>query len=228
MTLEEFLRRFASNLAGHSFWGLGIVLVAGIVASAVCPCTLPVGLGIAGMAGASESKSRRTGFMIAVAFFLGIVMNLVIVGTLAGRLGAFLTEEFGRYWALGMALMSLAGAVVAFRGFRLKVDQLDALRRPGLAGAFLYGFVFSLGTSVAPLLLLFTFVAAQRSPENGFALALAFGLGRGLPFLIVGLFAGAVMRLARVASWRRAIELVSGCALLFVSIYYARVFAALL
>lgn len=228
MTLEEFLRRFASVLGSHPFWGLGIVLVAGIVASAVCPCTLPVGLGIAGMVGASESKSRRTGFMIAIAFFLGIVVNLVIVGALAGRLGALLTEAFGRYWSLAMALMSLGAAVVAFRGTRLKVDQLGALRRPGFAGAFLYGFVFSLGTSVAPLLVLLTFATAQRSPANGFALALAFGLGRGLPFLLVGLFAGAVMRLARVASWRRAIELVSGCALFFVSVYYARVFAALL
>ena len=227
MTLEEFLRRFGSTLAGHSFWGLGIVLMAGIVASAVCPCTLPVGLGIAGMAGASESKSRRTGFMIAIAFFLGIVLNLVIVGALAGRLGALLTETFGRYWSLVMAAMSFGAAVVAFRGTRLKVDQLGALRRPGLAGAFLYGFVFSLGTSVAPLLLLLTFAAAQRSPENGFVLAFAFGLGRGLPFLLVGLFAGAVMRLARVALWRRAIEVMSACALLFVSIYYARVFMAL-
>jgi cytochrome c-type biogenesis protein len=227
MTLEEFLRRFGSVLAGHSFWGLGIVLMAGIVASAVCPCTLPVGLGIAGMAGASESKSRRTGFMIAIAFFLGIVVNLVIVGALAGRLGALLTETFGRYWSLAMAVMSLGAAVVAFRGVRLKVDQLGALRRPGLAGAFLYGFVFSLGTSVAPLLLLLTFAAAQRSPENGFVLAFAFGLGRGLPFLLVGLFAGAVMRLARVTLWRRGIEVISACALLFVSIYYARVFVAL-
>ena len=228
MTLEEFLRRFGSVLASHSFWGLGIVVMAGIVASAVCPCTLPVGLGIAGMAGASESKSRRTGFMIAIAFFVGIVVNLVIVGALAGRLGALLTETFGRYWSLAMALMSLGAAVVAFRGIRLKVHQLEALRRPGFAGAFVYGFVFSLGTSVAPLLLLLTFAATQRSSENGFVLALAFGLGRGLPFLLVGLFAGAVMRLARVASWRRAIELVSGCALLFVSVYYARVFMDLL
>ncbi len=227
MTLEEFLQRFGSTLAGHSFWGLGIVLMAGIVASAVCPCTLPVGLGIAGMAGASESKSRRTGFMIAIAFFLGVVVNLVIVGALAGRLGALLTETFGRYWSLVMAAMSFGAAVVAFRGTRLKVDQLGALRRPGLAGAFLYGFVFSLGTSVAPLLLLLTFAAAQRSPENGFVLAFALGLGRGLPFLLVGLFAGAVMRLARVTLWRRAIEVISACALLFVSIYYARVFMAL-
>lgn len=228
MTLEEFLRRFGSILAGHSSWGLGIALVAGIVSSAVCPCTLPVGLGIAGAAGASESQSRRTGFMIATSFFVGIVVNLVIVGALAGRLGALLTEAFGRYWALAMAVMSLGAAVVAFRGPRLKVDQLGALRGPGLAGAFLYGFVFSIGTSVAPLLLLLTFTAAQRSPEYGLALAFAFGLGRGLPFLVVGLFAGAVMRFVRVGSWRRAIEVVSACALLFVGIYYARVFAALL
>jgi len=227
MTLEEFLRRFGSVLPSHPFWGLGIVLIAGIVASAVCPCTLPVGLGIAGMAGASESKSRRAGFMIAIAFFLGIVVNLVIVGVLAGRLGALLTETFGRYWSLVMAAMSFGAAVVAFRGTRLKVDQLGALRRPGLAGAFLYGFIFSLGTSVAPLLVLITFAAAQKSPENGFVLAFAFGLGRGLPFLLVGLFAGAVMRLARFTLWRRAIEVVSGCALLFVAFYYARVFVAL-
>lgn len=227
MTLEEFLRRFGSVLTGHPFWGLGIVLTAGIVASAVCPCTLPVGLGVAGMAGASESKSRRAGFMIAVAFFLGIVVNLVIVGALAGHLGALLTETFGRYWSFAMAVMSLAAAGVAFRGTRLKIDQLGALQRPGLAGAFLYGFVFSLGTSVAPLLLLLTFAAAQRSSENGFVLAFAFGLGRGLPFLVVGLFAGAVMRLARFTLWRRAIEVVSGCALLFVAFYYARVFIAL-
>lgn len=228
MTLEEFLRRFASTLAGHSFWGWGIAVVAGIVSSAVCPCTLPVGLGIAGVAGASESQSRRTGFMVATSFFAGIVVNLVIMGALAGRLGAILSEAFGRYWALAMAAISLGAAVVAFRGARLTVNRLGTLRRPGLAGAFLYGFVFSIGTSVAPLLLLLTFTAAQRSVEHGLALAFAFGLGRGLPFLLVGLFAGAVMRLARVASWRRAIELVSGCALLFVTIYYARVFAALL
>jgi len=166
--------------------------------------------------------------MIAASFFAGIVLNLVIVGVLAGRIGAILSEAFGRYWALAMAVISLGAAIVSFRRLRLKVDQLAALRRPGLAGAFLYGFVFSLGTSVAPLLLLLTFAAGQRSSEYGLALAFTFGLGRGLPFLLVGLFAGAMVRLARASNWRRPIEIVSGCALLFVSIYYARVFAALL
>ena len=58
--------------------------------------------------------------------------------------------------------------------------------------------------------------------------AFAFGLGRGLPFLLVGLFAGVLIRLTRIGIWRRAIQTVSGCALLFVSVYYARAFIALL
>jgi cytochrome c-type biogenesis protein len=44
----------------------------------------------------TENKSNR-GFMIALAFFLGIVICLSLLGALAGRLGVFLTETFGRY-----------------------------------------------------------------------------------------------------------------------------------
>ena len=228
MTLEQFLRNFGSDLPEGSLLGLVVALVAGIVASAVCPCTLPVGIGVAGVAGASESQSRRSGFWIAAAFFAGIVVNLTLLGALAGRLGAVLTESFGRYWALSMAVVSLVAAVAAFYGPGLKVDRLAALRKPGLAGAFGYGFIFSLGTSAAPLLVLLAVAAAQAQPLYGLLLAFAFGLGRGLPFLLVGVFAGAVMRLARMTAWRRAVQMLSGCALLFVSLYYVRAFLALL
>lgn len=76
--------------------------------------------------------------------------------------------------------------------------------------------------------LIFRVAAAQGRPELGLVLAFSFGLGRGLPFLLVGIFAGAAMRLASVGSRRRAIEVASGCVLLLVAIYYARAFMALL
>ena len=228
MTLDVFLERLASSMPQGLVWALFVAILAGIVASGVCPCTVPVGLGVAGMAGSSASKSRRTGSLIAVAFFAGIVINLAILGSVAGRLGAVLTESFGRYWALGMALVSFIAAVAAFRGPRLSTEKLASLRGPGMAGAFLYGFIFSLGTSAAPLLLLLTVAAAQARPDYGFILALAFGVGRGLPFLLAGLFAGMLMRFARSSSWTGAIRVASGCALIFVSLYYARAFAALL
>ena len=79
----------------------------------------------------------------------------------------------------------------------------------------------------APLLLLLTVSAAQARAEYGLVLAFAFGLGRGLPFLIAGLFAGLMMRFVSLAGWRRPMQIVSGCALLIVSVYYVRAFAAL-
>lgn len=225
MTLDEFLREMGT---GHGFVvALGISFLAGAVASAVCPCTLPVGLGIATVAGASESGERRRGLQIAAAFAAGIVINLTILGALAGRIGALATETFGRYWTLIMAILSVVAAVVAFWGPRLKVRQLEALRRPGVLGAFTYGFVFSLGTSVAPLLLLLTVSAAQARPEQGLLLAFMFGLGRAAPFLIVGLLASAITRFVDLGQRRRILQIGSGLAMLFVAYYYADAFIAL-
>ncbi|HYU77829.1 MAG TPA: cytochrome c biogenesis protein CcdA [Vicinamibacterales bacterium] len=226
--MEDFLQRFAASLPDASGPALLIAIAAGILASAVCPCTVPVGIGVATAAGGTEVQDRRSGVFIALAFFVGIVINLTVLGVLAGRLGAFLTESFGRYWALIMAAFSLVAAIAAFWGPRLKVQRLADLRRPGITGAFAYGFIFSLGTSAAPLLLLLTVAAAQAHTQYGLLLAFAFGIGRGLPFLIVGLSAGLLMRFAALSRWRRPLQVVSGCALLLVAGYYARAFTTLL
>ena len=228
MTLDEFLRSFGSALSEGTPLAYGIALAAGLISSAVCPCTVPVGLGVAGVAGASEARLKNSGLTVAGAFFAGVVINLTLLGAVAGRLGAVLTETFGRYWALGMAAVSLVAAAAALYAPRLKSSDLSRLRKPGLAGAFGYGFIFSLGTSPASLLLLLTVSAAQASPSSGFFLALAFGLGRGLPFLLAGLFAGLIFRLTKLRAWERGIRLASAAALLFVSVYYARAFLRLL
>lgn len=228
MILQDFLDRFGAALPQAGGAALLVAVVAGVLASAVCPCTVPVGIGMATAAGSTETQERRSGMLIALAFFSGIVVNLTVLGVLAGRLGAFLTESFGRYWALGMAAFSLAAALVAFWGPRLKVRRLVDLRRPGISGSFAYGFIFSLGTSAAPLLVLLTVATAQANAEYGLLLAFAFGVGRGLPFLLVGLFAGLVMRFAALSRWRRPLQVVSGCALLTVAVYYVRAFVTLL
>lgn len=228
MILDDFLHRFATLLSQASATAFLVAVVAGVLASAVCPCTIPVGIGVATAAGGTESQERRSGTLIALAFFSGIVVNLTVLGALAGRFGALLTESFGRYWALGMAAFSFVAALVAFSGPRMKVQRLSDLRRPGISGAFAYGFIFSLGTSAAPFLVLLTVSAAQARTDYGLLLAFAFGVGRGLPFLIVGLFAGLLMRFAALSRWRRALQIVSGCALLTVATYYVRAFMSLL
>lgn len=223
------LEQFLQSLGSHGFFaGLGLTFLGGILATAICPCTLPMGLGVAGLAGASEARSRCGGLQIATAFFAGIVLSLTVLGAFAGHLGALATESFGRNWALAMAAVSFAAALVAFWWPRMKIDTLTAWRRPGVLGAFGYGLVFSLGTSVAPLLLLLTIAAGAGRPEHGLVLAFVFGLGRGLPFLLAGAAGSAVTGLTRLALWSRPVQIVSGVALLIVGGYYVDVFVELL
>jgi len=224
MSLENFIQQFSQALSNGSVISLLIAAVAGIISTGVCPCTLPVGLGIAGLVSSNTEKKSNKGFMIALAFFCGIVVCLALLGALAGKLGIFLTEKFGQYWALSMALISALAAVLAFYGPRMNVTRLASIRKPGVGGSFVYGLVFSLGTSAAPLLLLLSFAAAKANPLYGFMLALAFGIGRGLPFLIVSAFAGAVTKFAQLTWIRKSIQIVSGLALLFVCYYYVKVF----
>lgn len=224
MSLEQFIQEFSQSLVAGGVLSFLIAALAGIISTGVCPCTLPVGLGIAGLVSSSSEQKSNKGFMIALAFFLGIVVCLAALGALAGRLGVLLTERFGQYWALSMAILSAIAAVVAFYGPRINVSKLAAIRRPGIGGSFVYGLIFSLGTSAAPLLLLLSVAAATANPVYGFMLALAFGIGRGLPFLIVSVFAGAVTKFAQLTWLRRSIQIASGLALLFVCYYYTRTF----
>ena len=228
MTLEHLLQSLGSSTSHSLLTILGITFLGGIAASAVCPCTLPVGVGVAGLAGASETRLRYSGLQISVAFFAGIVFSLAVLGAFASRLGALATESFGRNWALTMAIVSFGAALVAFRWSRVKNESLIAWRRPGLLGAFGYGIVFSVGTSVAPLLLLLTILAADGKTEHGLLIAFVFGLGRGVPFLLAGLAGSAITGLIQLGSWSRVIQLASAAALLIVSAYYANIFVELL
>lgn len=224
MILEDFLNEFINAFREGSIVSLGLALIAGIVSSGVCPCTLPVGLGFAGYVGSTSVRTSKTGFSVTLSFFLGIVVCLALLGAVAGYSGAFLTETFGKYWAVVMGTISLIAAGIAFYGPYLRIGQLEKLRRPGIGGSFLYGFIFSLGTAAAPLLLLLSFAATKGSIFYGLVLALLFGIGRGLPFLVVGLFANSVSKLAKLSWLRKSIQITSGLALLYLSFYFFRLF----
>lgn len=139
--LENFLNEFISTFQEGSILSLGLALLAGLISSGVCPCTLPVGLGFAGYVGSTTIRESKTGFSITFSFFLGIVFCLTVLGAIAGYLGVFLTETFGKYWALVMGIISIIAAGIAFYGPYLRVRQLEALRRPGIGGSFIYGLI---------------------------------------------------------------------------------------
>ncbi len=220
MSIEEFLRTYAVQLLEGSWLVLGIAFVAGLLSSAVCPFTLPVGLGVAGVAGTSEVQARGTGLFIATAFFGGLVLSLTGLGAGAGLLGAVATEAFGRYWMGVMAGLTLLVTVLLIWRPVQAESRLLAFRRPGILGAFFYGLAFSLGTPALSLVLLLSLAAAQQQPAYGAALAFTFGLGRGLPFLLLGILGRSLSRLACGSTSSRRAKWAAVILLLMASGYY--------
>lgn len=227
MIVEEFLKTYAEVLLHGSWVVVGIAFVAGLLSSAMCPFTLPVGLGVAGVVGTAESRARGTGFPIATAFFSGLVLSLTTLGTLAGLLGLVATQAVGQWWMLVMAGLAFLAALMVLSGPSLRLPNVMALRRPGLLGAFVYGLIFSLGTPAVSLLLLLTVAAAEHRPAYGALLALGYGVGRGVPFLLFGLCSGVATRLRCQPTWSRAIQVTTGSLLLMITGYYLWVFMRL-
>ncbi len=227
MIVEEFLKTYADVLLHGSWLVIGIAFVAGLLSSAICPFTLPVGLGVAGVVGTAESRVRGSGFPIATAFFAGLVLSLTALGALAGLLGLVATQAVGQWWMLIMAGLAFVAALAVLSEPSLRLPDVMAMRRPGLLGAFVYGLVFSLGTPAVSLLLVLTVAAAEHRPAYGALLALGYGVGRGLPFLLLGLFSGVATRLRCQPSWSRAIRVTSGSVLLLITGYYLWIFIKL-
>jgi len=227
MIVEEFLQTYADVLLHGSWLVIGIAFVAGLLSSAICPFTLPVGLGVAGVVGTAESRTRGSGFPIASAFFAGLVLSLTALGALAGLLGLVATQAVGQWWMLIMAAMALVAALVVLWGPSLGMPDVTALRQPGFLGALIYGLVFSFGTPAVSLLLVLTISAAEHRPAYGGLLALGYGLGRGLPFLLLGLFSSVAMQLRCQPSWSGAIRVTTGSVLLVITGYYLWIFLRL-
>ena len=178
------------------------------------------------MEAAAEDRRRRVAVLVSLAFFVGVVLSIVAIGVSASVVGR-LFAAWNFAFAAATALVSLAAGATALAGptIRKKVTKPNVPNRGGIAGAFLYGLLYTVATvttGAGPLLLLLTVTAAIGRPAYGAALSLAYGVGRGLPFLLAGLFAGAVgVWLGRLDRFRRAAEVASGLALLGIGGYFA-------
>ena len=170
---------------------------------------------------------RSRGAALSLAFFLGLVLSVAMLGTTAAVAGRLLARWRAAF-AYGAAALAFVAGAAALCGPALRRRVMDPTvrRRGGAAGAFAYGVAYSVATittSLGPLMLLLTIAAALGRPLYGAMLSLGYGVGRGLPFLALGLFAGRLGRwLARIEAARRPVEVVSGVALVALAAYFVR------
>ena len=72
MNLEYYVQQFSQTLGDGSLYSIVIAAGAGFITTGICPCTLPVGLGIAGLVSSNTENKSNKGFISALSFFCGI------------------------------------------------------------------------------------------------------------------------------------------------------------
>lgn len=174
-----------------------------------------------------ERLRRRHAAVLSLTFFIGVILSIMSLGIAAAYLGRVLTR-----WSTAFAIVAgvtslIAGiAVLAAPWIRRHVRNPGIEKRGGVLGAFVYGLSYTIATATTgagPLLLVLIVVAAIGRPTYGAVLSLFYGIGRGLPFLLMGLFAGGIGAwLARFDRARRTVELLSGVTLISMAVYFLR------
>jgi thiol:disulfide interchange protein DsbD len=101
-------------------------------------------------------------------------------------------------------------------------ERLSRVGGRGFGGAFLMGLVAGLIAAPCtgpPLASLLTYISTTRDAQFGFILCATYGLGVGLPFLLLAAFS---MSLPRSGAWMEAVKSVFGVMLLTASLYYLK------
>lgn len=198
-------------LVDVSALGIATAAAAGAVSFA-SPCVLPLVPGylsyVAGGANAAGLIDRRP-IGPAMCFVLGFTTIFVLLGISAQALGGLLQRYQAETNLVGGALVIAFGLALTglVRFPALQTDRRwrgpDQVRGP--LGAFLLGVAFAFGWTpcIGPVLASILAVTAA-SAGNGAVLLGAYGLGLGLPFLLVALFFGkaaaALKRMRRVGA----------------------------
>lgn len=171
--------------------------VAGVL-SFLSPCVLPIIPGFLAYLGGSASggiPDRKEIFMNSLFFVLGfsvifaalgVLLNTILssiaydVQTWLSRIGGIIIIFFGLY------LIKLIKIPWLDREHKIKVNKKFNSR---YLTSFMFGFAFAAGWTPCVGAVLGAILAlAATSPGVAFYLLLAYAIGLGLPFLVVGLF----------------------------------------
>lgn len=206
-----------------------LAFIAGLV-SFLAPCVLPLIPGyLAYLSGTTLDQSdarRREIFFNAVFFVLGFSLVFATLGVLLntaleavafdvqvwlGRIGGILVIFFGLYLTGLISIPWLQAEHKIRITHQFSSRYLTSLI---FGAAFAAGWTPCVGAVLGGILGL-----AATQPGTAFSLLLSYSLGFGIPFLIIGLFAGQASRLiSKIGPGLRYINIIFGIILIFLGI----------
>ncbi len=198
-----------------------LALAGGVVAG-LNPCCFPLypaaaATCCAGRGDAPASNVRNSG-----AFVAGVATATGLLGVVAAIAGRALSGLGG--WApYIIAVVPIAMGLHLLGWIKIPLPSFSGtMRAGGVIGAFATGLLLSLviapcGTPVLASVL--SFAAYKQSLVYGAALLFAYGIGVGLPMLVLGAAAGSLASRLDRLGWRSWVDRVSGGALVALGFY---------
>lgn len=205
-------------LSGESLVALPLALAGGVV-SGLNPCCVALYPAGAAACCAVREEKQRLALSNAAAFVVGMALATSILGVVAALAGKSISG-LGAWARYLVAVVPLAMGAHLLGWIRLPLPKAkEGARRRGLLGAFVAGLLLSLviapcGTPVLASVL--SYAAYEGSVTFGALLLFLYGLGAGLPVLLIGTASGGLAgRLDRLG-WRKAVDRAVGVLLLIV------------
>ncbi len=214
---------FEQALAGGWVWALPLAFLGGLVAS-LNPCCLALYPAVSATCCATAAATRRSKLVVshAAAFVVGTATATTVLGVVAAAAG-HAVAILGRGGRFVLAFVPIALGLHLVGWLPLPIRRRTAEGHTGgLLAAFIAGLTLSLvvGSCGTPILVgVLSFAAHEGNLAFGGLLLLVYGLGNGLPLLLLGTGAGALTRRLGVGQAHVWAERISGGLLVGLGFY---------
>ena len=214
--MENFLSNLQNYIGDSSLLAYPLVFLGGLVTS-FTPCIYPLIPITVGFLGASSSDSAKRGFLLSLAYVLGLSLVYAALGAVASLTGFFLgriTASAWTYFILGnifiiLSLSALGLYTIPFISF--KGTKVSKPR--GYLGSFLVGAASGLavGPCLAPALgVVLAYVATKQNILFGVTLLFTFALGMSMLLLALGTFSSLIKKFPKAGKFNLVIEKIFG------------------
>lgn len=203
---------------------LAIVFSTGFL-SGLSPCTLPTVVFITAYVSGEKINSKKRGFILSLAFIIGIAFMLSILGVFAGFMGKIIANEQLLYYIIAAILLIMGLWLLKVLKFNpnYSFSKINPKRGSGILGAFLFGIPFGIAASPCTLpitLSVLAYSTIKGSVIFGMLLMFTFAIGRSIPLLVVGTFTGILKNIRSFSKYQIIIEKVAGIIMILLAAYF--------
>lgn len=206
------------------FFGAGLLL-------AFTPCVLPMIPILSGIiVGRSSHPTKMHGFLLSLAYVLGMALAYAAIGVAAGLSGTLLSSALQTPWALGsFAAVFVLLSLSMFGFYELQLPAAlqskltstsNRLHGGHLSGVFVMGALSAVIVSpcvAAPMAAALLYIGQTHDAWLGGTALFALAMGMGLPLLLIGASAGAL--LPKAGAWMEAVKRFFGVLMLALAIW---------